>query len=250
MIDDVEAGHGEATTLVLVTGPSGAGRSTAIKAFEDIGYEVIDNLPMSLFSRLIDGTPTSRPIALGVDVRNRDFNASALIELIDTLTRNPQVNVNVLYLDCQPSVLIRRYTETRRRHPLAPDQSPEEGVEREIDLLGPIRARADHLIDTTELTVHGLKEQVSRWFSWGDGPGLALSIESFSYKRGLPRGLDMVFDCRFLRNPHWDAELRPRDGRDPGVADFIRVDARCDEFYQRGTEMILFLLPALKEEGK
>lgn len=245
-----EIGHDDAIRLVLVTGPSGAGRSTAIKAFEDIGYEVIDNLPMSLVTRLVDGQPAARPIALGIDVRNRDFNASALIELIDKLTRNPRAMVDVLYLDCQPSVLIRRYNETRRRHPLAPDQSPEEGVEREIDLLGPIRVRADHLIDTTELTVHGLKEQVIRWYARGDAPGLAVSVESFSYKRGLPRGLDMVFDCRFLRNPHWEPALRPNDGRDPAVADYIRSDARFAEFYQRVKDLLLFLLPAHKDEGK
>lgn len=245
-----EIGHDDAIRLVLVTGPSGAGRSTAIKAFEDIGYEVIDNLPMSLVTRLVDGQPAARPIALGIDVRNRDFNASALIELIDKLTRNPRAMVDVLYLDCQPSVLIRRYNETRRRHPLAPDQSPEEGVEREIDLLGPIRVRADHLIDTTELTVHGLKEQVIRWYARGDAPGLAVSVESFSYKRGLPRGLDMVFDCRFLRNPHWEPALRPNDGRDPAVADYIRSDARFAEFSQRVKDLLLFLLPAHKDEGK
>lgn len=245
-----EIGRDDAIRLVLVTGPSGAGRSTAIKAFEDIGYEVIDNLPLSLVTRLVDGQPAARPIALGIDVRNRDFNASALIELIDKLTRNPRAMVDVLYLDCQPSVLIRRYNETRRRHPLAPDQSPEEGVEREIDLLGPIRVRADHLIDTTELTVHGLKEQVIRWYARGDAPGLAVSVESFSYKRGLPRGLDMVFDCRFLRNPHWEPALRPKDGRDPAVAEYIRSDARFAEFYQRVKDLLLFLLPAHKDEGK
>lgn len=245
-----DGNRGEPVRIVLVTGPSGAGRSTAIKAFEDLGYEVIDNLPMSLVSRLVEGQPSVRPIALGLDVRNRDFNASALIELIDTLTRDPRVDLGVLYLDCQPSILIRRYNETRRRHPLTPDQSPEEGVEREIDLLGPIRVRADHLIDTTELTVHGLKEQVTRSFALGDGPGLSVSVESFSYKRGLPRGLDMVFDCRFLRNPHWNSDLRPRDGRDPSVASYIQSDARFAEFYHSVQSLLLFLLPAHKEEGK
>ncbi|MEF3048288.1 RNase adapter RapZ [Pseudotabrizicola sp. L79] len=250
MTSEDDTGRSDAIRLVLVTGPSGAGRSTAIKAFEDIGYEVIDNLPFSLVTRLIDGPPSVRPIALGIDVRNRDFNASALIELIDALTRNPRASADVLYLDCQPSVLIRRFNETRRRHPLAPDQSPEEGVEREIDLLGPIRARADHLIDTSDLTVHGLKEQITRWYALGDSPGLALSIESFSYKRGLPRGLDMVFDCRFLRNPHWEPTLRPRDGRDSAVAAYICEDQRFAEFYQRVNDLLLFLLPAHKEEGK
>jgi UPF0042 nucleotide-binding protein len=238
--------------LVLVTGPSGAGRSTAIHALEDMGFEVIDNLPLSFVPRLLEGTPTSQPIALGIDVRNRDFNAQSLIELIDRLTREPRVELEVLYLDCQPAVLIRRYSETRRRHPLAPMNSPEEGVEREIDLLAPIRARADHLIDTTDLTVHGLKDEVTRWFGRGDGatPRLSVSVQSFSYKRGLPRGLDMVFDCRFLRNPHWEPGLRPKDGRDSAVAEYIAEDPRFAEFYQRVKDLLLFLLPAHLAEGK
>lgn len=236
--------------LVLVTGPSGAGRSTAIDALEDIGYEVIDNLPLSLVPRLIEGPPSVQPIALGMDVRNRDFNASSLIELIDKLTRAPMMSLQVLYLDCQPNVLIRRYSETRRRHPLAKATNPEEGVEREIDLLLPIKARADHLIDTTDLTVHQLKAEVARWFAIGTGPRLAVSLQSFSYKRGLPRGLDMVFDCRFLSNPHWVPELRALDGRDPRVGDYVRQDPRFSEFYQRLRDLLLFLLPAHTEEGK
>lgn len=238
--------------LVLVTGPSGAGRSTAIHALEDMGFEVIDNLPLSLVPRLLEGTPPLQPIALGIDVRNRDFNAQSLIELIDRLTREPRIELEVLYLDCQPTVLIRRYSETRRRHPLAPMDSPEEGVEREIDLLAPIRARADHLIDTTDLTVHGLKDEVTRWFGRGDGkaPRLSVSVQSFSYKRGLPRGLDMVFDCRFLRNPHWEPDLRPKDGRDPVVAQYVAEDPRFAEFYQRTKDLLLFLLPAHLAEGK
>ncbi len=236
--------------LVLVTGPSGAGRSTAINALEDIGYEVIDNLPLSFVPRLVEGQSSAHPIALGLDVRNRDFNAAALIELIDVLTRNPAVLLEVLYLDCNPTTLIRRYSETRRRHPLAPADSPEEGVEREIDLLAPVRARADHLIDTTDLTIHALKAEVARWFGEGTGPRLAVSLQSFSYRRGLPRGLDMVFDCRFLRNPHWEAGLRPQDGRDPAVVSYIRQDDRFDEFYQRVKDLLLFLLPAHLQEGK
>ncbi|MCU0900268.1 MAG: RNase adapter RapZ [Cypionkella sp.] len=236
--------------LVLVTGPSGAGRSTAINAMEDLGYEVIDNLPLSLVPRLVEGEPTAQPIALGLDVRNRDFAAASLIELIDSLTRDPRVQLSVLYLDCQPAVLVQRYSETRRRHPLARSQSPEEGVEREIDLLAPIKARADHLIDTTDLTIHGLKAEVARWFGQGHGPSLAVSVQSFSYKRGVPRGVDMVFDCRFLRNPHWEPGLRQADGRDSRVADFVRADPRFAEFYLKLQDFVQFLLPAHLAEGR
>ncbi|MFM7334345.1 MAG: RNase adapter RapZ [Tabrizicola sp.] len=236
--------------LVFVTGPSGAGRTTAIRVLEDLGYEGIDNIPLSLVPRLVEGPPLGRPIALGLDVRNRDFNATSLIELIDKLTRDPRVDLEVLYLDCAPSVLIQRFSETRRRHPLAPDETPAQGVEREIDLLTPIRVRADHLIDTTELTQHDLKAEIARRFDPGTTGRLSVSVQSFSYKRGVPRGMDMIFDCRFLANPHWQAALRPLDGRDPAVESFVRADPRFAEFFQRVSELLLFLLPAHLDEGK
>lgn len=236
--------------LVLVTGPSGAGRSTAIHALEDIGYEVIDNLPLSLVPRLIDGPPLGRPIALGLDVRNRDFAATTLIELIDTLTRDPRVALDVVYLDCAPGELIRRYSQTRRRHPLAPSETPDEGVMREIDLLAPIRVRADHLIDTTEMSPHDLKADITAWFDRAALARLAISVQSFSYKRGLPRGVDMIFDCRFLRNPYWTPALRDLDGRDPAVVADIRQDPRFQPFFDRVRDLIVTLLPAQRDEGK
>jgi RNase adapter protein RapZ len=237
-------------TLVLVTGPSGAGRSTAIHALEDIGFEVIDNLPLSLVPRLIDGPGLMRPIALGIDVRNRDFSASSLIELIDTLTRDPRIALDVLYLDCGTDVLIRRFSETRRRHPLADGEGPADGIRREVDLLQPIRARADHLIDTTEMSPHDLKSELHTWYGKGSAAPMAVSLQSFSYKRGLPRGLDMVLDCRFLRNPYWDPSLRGKDGRDPDVAAHVAADPRFDDFISRVEGLLLMLLPAHLAEGK
>ncbi len=236
--------------LILVTGPSGAGRTTAIRVLEDLGHEGIDNIPLSLVPRLTDGPPLGRPIALGLDVRNRDFNATALIELIDSLTRDPRVALEVLYLDCAPGVLIRRFSETRRRHPLAPAETPAQGVEREIDLLAPIRVRADHLIDTTELTVHDLKAEIAALFDAGPSGRMSVSVQSFSYKRGVPRGIDMIFDCRFLANPHWQPALRALDGRDPPVEAFVRQDPRFAEFFAKVSDLLGFLLPAHVQEGK
>jgi UPF0042 nucleotide-binding protein len=239
-----------ASNLVFITGPSGAGRSTAIHAFEDLGYEVIDNLPLSLVPRLIDGPSLPRPIALGLDVRNRDFSASALIELIDTLTRDPRMVLQVVYLDCSESELIRRYNQTRRRHPLAMDETPTEGIAREIDLLAPIRARADHLIDTSELSPHDLKAEIAQVFGRDAAAQMSVTVQSFSYKRGLPRGLDVVLDCRFLANPHWDAALREKDGRDSAVAAYVQADPLFAPFFAQVEQLILLLLPAHRQEGK
>ena len=236
--------------LILVTGPSGAGRSTAIGALEDLGCETIDNLPLSLIPRLLDGPPLGRAIALGVDVRNRDFSAAALIELIDTLTAEPRVALEVLFLDCRTDVLVRRYSETRRRHPLAPAESPLDGILREADLLAPIRVRADVLIDTSDFTPHDLKAEVANWMGATPTQRMAVSVQSFSYKRGVPRGVDLIFDCRFLRNPYWVPALRPLDGRAPAVAAHVEGDPRFAEFFERLTGLVEFLLPAQIEEGK
>lgn len=243
--------QGEAVQrVVLVTGASGAGRTTAIAALEDQGYEIIDNLPLSLVPRLLFGPPIGRPMALGIDVRNREFSASRLIELIDRLTREPGLDPEVLFLDCAAEELVRRYGETRRRHPLSPEAEPAEGVAMEIDLLAPIRVRADVLIDTTGMSPHDLRAEIARWFALGDAPGLIISVNSFSYKRGVPRGLDMMFDCRFLANPHWVPALRALDGRAPEVAAFVAADPRYDEFFDRVTGLLLFVLPAHLGEGK
>ncbi len=242
--------EGSEQRLVLVTGPSGAGRSTAIHALEDLGYEVIDNLPLRLIPPLIQGAPVGRPIALGLDVRNRDFNTTAVIEMIDTLTRNPDVSLQVLYIDCASSELIRRYAQTRRRHPLAAGETPVDGIDRELDLLAAIRVRADHLIDTTEMSPHDLKAEIAHWFDRDPAQRMAVSVQSFSYKRGLPRGVDMIFDCRFLANPHWVAALRDLDGRDPAVVAHVQADPLFDEFFQKLQDLVLLLLPAQREEGK
>ncbi|WP_108258646.1 RNase adapter RapZ [Mangrovicoccus ximenensis] len=245
--DAEPAGHHR---VILVTGPSGAGRSTAIRALEDMGCETIDNLPLSLVPALIEGAPLGPPLVLGLDVRNRDFSVAALIEMIETLTRDPDVDLELIYLDARADILVRRYSETRRRHPLAPAETAAEGVERELDLMRPIRARADFLIDTSDLTPHDLRAELDSWFGGSSAQRLALSVHSFSYKRGLPRGIDMVFDVRFLRNPYWSAPLRSLDGRSAEVAAYISQDPRFDSFFGKVADLAEFLLPAYLEEGK
>jgi UPF0042 nucleotide-binding protein len=236
--------------IVLVTGPSGAGRATAINVLEDVGFEAIDNIPLRMIPRLFDGEPPDRPVALGIDVRNRDFSLDALLDLHNDLVAGADKSVTLLYLECRPDVLVRRYSETRRRHPLTPADSPEEGIMREIALLEPIKARADIVIDTSDLSPHELKTELHQWFTDSSDQKLSLSLQSFSYKRGLPPGVDMVFDCRFLANPHWDPALRSRTGLDPEVQDFVRRDPRLARFVTHIDDMMRFLLPEIEAEGK
>lgn len=236
--------------IVLITGPSGAGRSTSIRALEDLNFEAIDNLPLRLIPKLLDGPEPLRPLALGIDPRNRDFSTVALIDLITELEQRPDSELTVLYLDCRPDVLLRRFSETRRRHPLAPAESPEIGIQRELELLVPIRHRADILVDTSDQNIHQLRAEIERWFNPRAGNTLALSVHSFSYKRGLPRGMDMVFDCRFLINPHWQPDLRELDGRDAKVAAHVATDIRFAPFFDRVLDLSRFLLPAYVDEGK
>lgn len=235
--------------IILVTGPSGAGRSTAVRVLEDLGSETIDNLPLSLVPRLLDGVTPGRDLVLGIDARNRDFSVAAFLDLVDQLREGTR-RVEVLYLDSAPEVLMRRYSETRRRHPLAPAETPAEGIAREKDLLQPIRARADILIDTSELTPHDLKAELGRWFDPAGSQRMALVVHSFSYKRGMPRGIDMVFDCRFLKNPYWEVSLRDGDGRNQAVVDYIASDDRYVPFLEKVNDLAGFLLPAYTAEGK
>ena len=251
IVDPVRDDHSDAAQrLVLITGPSGAGRSTAINVLEDLGFEAIDNLPLSLVPRLLDGPARPNPLALGLDVRNRDFSASAVIELIDRLTVHPDYALEVLYLDCDPTILVRRFNETRRRHPMAAGGSPLDGIQIEMDLLKPIKVRADVLINTSDMSPHDLKGELARFFEADDAKRLNVSVQSFSYKRGVPRGIDMMFDCRFLNNPHWDAELRAKDGRDDDVQRFVQADPRYRPFFDKIRDLIELVLPAHLHEGK
>lgn len=240
-----------AIDIAVVTGMSGAGRSTVINALEDMGWETVDNLPLALIPRLAEpGATGGRPLALGVDTRTQGFSAQALIETVARLRETPGVAPSLVFIDAADRALIARYAETRRRHPMAPHEDVALGVARERDMLSGLRARADVLIDTTEMTPHALKAAIRARLADDRAPGLSLSVQSFSYKRGAPPEADMVIDCRFLRNPHWDAALRAMDGRDPEVAAYVAQDPLFEPFFAKLSELAVMLLPAYKSEGK
>ncbi|WFE76244.1 RNase adapter RapZ [Roseinatronobacter sp. S2] len=235
--------------LILITGPAGSGRSTALKALEDVGFEAIDNMPSSLVPRLVEA-PLRSPLALGIDTRNRDFSANSILKLVEMLDGLPSLDFELVYLDCTSDTLNRRFSETRRRHPLRPEAPVGEGIALELRLLAPLRQRADVLVDTNAMTPHDLRAQMHHLFD-RDGQGkMHVQIQSFSFKRGLPTAVDMVFDCRFLNNPHWDPELRAFDGRDPRISEYVARDPRFDPFFGRVRDMIESLLPEFAQEGK
>lgn len=242
-----------AATILIVTGVSGAGKSTVLKTLEDLGWEVVDNLPLPLLGRLI-GAPgegeSSRPLALGLGTTTRDFDPERVIARVTELRKHDEVAIGTLFLDCAGGELERRYAETRRRHPLADDRPAADGIARERELLAPLRDWANRLVDTTSLSAHELAGQVRQMFAGGDSDAPVLSVMSFGFARGLPRNADLVFDMRFLQNPHWVAALRPGTGLDADVAAYVAADPAYDEAIGRIEELIALLLPRYRAEGK
>ncbi|MEK6408040.1 MAG: RNase adapter RapZ [Acidobacteriota bacterium] len=238
-------------SVVIITGVSGSGMSSALKAFEDLGYFAIDNLPAQLiptFVKLCDDSSEIDRTAFVVDVRSREF-LSLFPRMHDEL-RERGVNVTVLFLEADDEVLLRRYSETRRPHPL-PDQNVLHAIRQERELLSEIRDLADHVIDTSEQTVHTLRDVIKdRFADKGGAHELSVTILSFGFRHGSPRGLDMVFDVRFLTNPHFIPELRPLTGRDPSVIQYLQSESEVEDTIARFTELLAYLLPRFQREGK
>ena len=238
--------------VLVITGMSGAGRLTAMRAFEDLGYEAVDNLPLSMLRDLVKPSPPrpARPLAVGVDVRARDFGVGQLFGEIDLLAGRGDLAVLVLFFDCDTETLRRRFTETRRRHPFARGRSVTEGIEREREVLAPLRGRADRVIDTTGMAPGDLKRLLDADYGLDRAAGLEVFVTSFAYREGLPRDADLVFDVRFLRNPHYDDELRPLDGLDARIGAFIERDPEYAAFMANLEALLEPLLPRFRSEGK
>ena len=242
--------------ILLVTGMSGAGKSTALRTLEDLGWETVDNLPLLLLNRLLDTPPgegadgeDDRPLALGIGTQTRGFDAESIVRRIKKLSEDGH-HVGTLFLECAGSELERRYSETRRRHPLAQDRPASDGIARERELLMPLRRWSNRLIDTTSLSSNELQQQIRSTFA-GDGMGkTVLTITSFGFARGLPRDADLVFDMRFLRNPHWVESLRPGTGRDDDVSAYIADDPAYGQAMAQIEALLLLLLPRYQAEGK
>ena len=246
---------------VVVTGLSGAGKASVLRFLEDLGYETVDNPPLAVLGALLTGRG-SAALAVGVDARTRGFDAAALLAGLAALRAHGDAGLQLVFATADAEVLLRRFSETRRRHPLAAGEAADggpaggvtEGIAREETLLHPLREAADWVVDTSHLPLPELRRMVEarfrRYLAPGRASDLAVAIRSFAFPAGLPRDADMVFDLRFLRNPHYDPILRPMTGQDAPVAAYVEADPDFRSFWDRMTALLDPLLPRYAAEGK
>lgn len=238
--------------LLLVTGLSGAGKSTALAVLEDLGWETIDNFPVRLLKRLVAMPEEPRgSLAIGFDSRTRGFVPAEIIALVKDLAARSDIGLTFLFLDCSGSELERRYNETRRRHPMAAGRPVMEGIAAERELLEPLRRWAEVMIDTSAMTSNDLQAQVRKLFGAGEGEAaMTLTLSSFGFARGMPPLADLVFDMRFLDNPHWVPGLKQLTGQDKAVGDHIGGDPAFADVFHRIFDLLLVLLPRYQVQGK
>ena len=234
--------------VVLVTGLSGAGKSSILRALEDLGYETVDNPPLPLIAELV--ARGEKWVAVGVHAHSRGFRAEAVLDIVHRLRRNPALRTELVYAVADHRALLRRYSETRRRHPLAPKGRVVEGIAAEESLTLPLRQAADLVADTSGLPAAELRRLIESRFGGGTGGGMAVSLVSFAYRGGLPPEADLVFDARFLRNPHYDPGLRSLTGLDQAVGAHIEADADYATFYAAIRDLLALVLPRFVQEGK
>ena len=250
--DNRETGeHSDPQRVLLVTGVSGAGKSTALDVLEDLGWETIDNFPVRLLKRLL-----SRPdgehgkLAIGFDSRTRGFVPAKIIDLVKGLAEREELAISTLFLDCASGEIERRYNETRRRHPMAQGSPVQEGIRAERELLEPMRRWADMVIDTSDYTSNELQQHVRDLFAEDAGQPMTVTVSSFGFARGMPPLADLVFDMRFLDNPHWIEELREQTGLDAPVGAHIEKDEGFAPAFAQIRQLLETLLPRYQAQGK
>jgi RNase adapter protein RapZ len=236
--------------ILLVTGVSGAGKSTALQVLEDLGWETIDNFPIRLLNRLVGGSPDNSRLAIGVDSRTRGFVPAKIIELFKKFDRRDDVNVTTMFIDCGSGELERRYNETRRPHPMARGRPALEGIKAERELLEPLRRWADLVIDTTDYATNQLQQVVRERFAEEAGREMTVTVSSFGFARGMPPLADLLFDMRFLDNPHWIEGLRELTGLDAPVGEHISADPAFAPAFDRIVDLLREVMPRYAAQGR
>lgn len=237
--------------IVLITGMSGAGKSVALKTLEDMGYEAMDNLPLSIVPEVVKSCDESHKfLAIGIDIRNRDFSVKQFHDVINRLKEIQDWKVQTVFLDADNEMLRARFSETRRRHPIMSDRPVLEGIAYERDMVRDIKTFADVVLDTSDFAVGGLRRWIRDYFTTGKAGSLTVIIRSFSFRYGIPRDADLLFDVRFLQNPYYIPELQEKTGLEPDVQEYVTKDPVYNSFYEHLSNMLLLLLPRYQEEGK
>lgn len=237
--------------VLLITGMSGSGRSFALKALEDMGYETIDNLPLSLLEPVAHAHhKATHPLAISIDVRTRDFSSDHFLQEMEKLMQDPRLKTQLLYFDCDDDVLERRYNESRRLHPLAHERPVIDGIRLERHLMSPLREYANRVFDTSLLLPSDLKKKLRQFFLPQKAPSLSIFLTSFSFRHGLPREADMVFDARLLKNPFYVEDLRLLSGEDLEIEEYIRKDKVFPAFIKSLKSLLSTSIPRFEEEGR
>ena len=239
-----------ASNFLLVTGLSGAGKSTVLNVLEDLQYEVVDNLPIRLLHAFVDGSKNGAKLAVGVDSRSRGFSITTFLAAIRSIQATLGIKPKIIFLTSDSDVLRLRFTETRRRHPLAVDRPVIDGIALELQMMEPLKKQSDYTFDTTNLSIADLRQLVEGEFLADNPTPITISVVSFAFRLGLPREADLVFDVRFLKNPHYVEALRESSGLDEKVCHYISSDPAYPEFFNRMFKMLHPLLPLYKNEGK
>lgn len=238
--------------VIIVTGMSGAGKSSALNAFEDLGYQSVDNLPLDLIGSLLDVSREEEtlPLAVGVDSRTLHFSPDEFQAMVTCIKETPDVDLHILFMDAANETLVKRYSETRRRHPLSKGQPLRDAIRQERDLMADVRLLVDGILDTSQRTGAETRRVIVSRYGLDGGVRLVTMCMSFGYANGVPKDADLVFDVRFLRNPHYEEALKAHTGLDDDVANYVRADESFYPFIDRLQGLLALLLPRYRAEGK
>ena len=236
--------------LILVIGQSGAGRTTVIHILDDQGFDTLDNVPVHLIPRVVPRELVDKPLALGLDIRSKSFSLQNLMQEISNWKALSKSSVVILFLECSLDILIKRFSLTRRPHPVLGENNLELSIKRELKLIAPLREKADFVLDTSNTSPNELRLKLGSIFPLAKNRSIQIMLQSFSFRSGSPSGLDMVFDCRFLKNPNWEDGLKDLNGTDVEVKDYLRKDKSWASFNKCLMQMLLTIIPAFEKEGK